>query len=302
MLGLLGDFSSLQPHGFCLSWRPDVFWSLVGADAAIAVAYFSIGTSLLVFLWKRQDVALRGIGTMFAAFILLCAASHISDIVTMWWPEYGAQIAIKLATAAVSLTTAVILWRKLPDALSVPSPQQMAATELSLHQAQEGLLHDALTGIWNRHKIHDTACTEIQRFSRYGHPVSLIFMDLDHFKQVNDEFGHAVGDDVLRHFCQVVSQCMRSTDLLGRWGGEEFVIIAPNSSLETAVAMAERICQAVKEFPFPEVGVVTASFGVAACCADESWDHWLSRADRALYEAKKTGRDCVVADWGQGGG
>ena len=290
------DLSGLEPHGFCLSWRPNVFWTLVGADAAIAVAYFLISTALMVFLWKRRDVSLRGIGAMFAAFILLCAASHVSDILTMWLPEYGSQIVIKIATATVSLITAAAMWKMMPEALLIPTVQKMLDTEQSLHVAKEGLLRDALTGTWNRAKLHESAADEMQRFFRYGHPVSLIFIDLDHFKRVNDTHGHAVGDDVLRQFCRIVSHGMRSTDLLGRWGGEEFLIIAPSSSLETAAAMAERICHAIGISEFPAVGHLTASFGVATCQPDDTWDLWLSRADRALYEAKNTGRNRVVTD------
>ena len=333
------DISGLAPHGNCLLWRPAIFWSLVGSDLAIALAYVSISSLLVAFIVRRRDVSLRGVGALFAAFILLCAASHLTDIWTMWVPEYGVQALIKFGTAAVSLGTAVLLWGMLPDILALPSVKQMSAANEALSQAQENLemkvadrtreleqtsqelrranvdlansneqlelaraelerlvQHDNLTKVWNRNKIIASALQEMQMLSRYGHPVSLIFIDLDHFKQVNDCFGHSVGDDVLVHFCDIASQCMRSTDILGRWGGEEFLIVTPNTGLMVAVALAERICDALTEYEFPVAGHLSASFGVATCRVDENWESWLSRADSALYNAKKMGRSRVVAD------
>jgi len=296
MLSNFIDTSGLEPHGLCLSWRPDVFWSLVGADLVIAAAYLLISSALMVFIWKRKDISLRGIGVMFSAFILLCAASHISDVVTMWLPEYGSQIALKFATAAVSLATAVVLWTMLPAGLRMPTAKQMNDVQQSLKFAQNGMNSDTLTGIWSRIKILDIASIEMERFNRYAHPVSLIFIDLDFFKNINDSFGHSVGDDVLRKFSEITAQCMRSTDSFGRWGGEEFLIVTANSSLDTAVALAERIRIAIQKFEFPVIGHITASFGVAMYKHQESWDLWVSRADKALYKAKKAGRNQVCAE------
>ena len=342
----LFDISGLAPHGTCLLWRPEIFWGLVGADLAIAVAYVSISSSLLVFIHKRQDTPLRGIGGLFAAFILLCAASHATDIWTMWIPEYGVQVVIKLTAAITSLSTAGLLWLILPDILLLPSLRQMARTNALLKATQDELIseqqrtemkveqrtfelgrttlelqqtinelgrantqleqartelealvqHDSLTGVWNRRKIREVALQEILRMDRYGHPVSMIFVDLDHFKSVNDCFGHTIGDQVLREFCVIANQCIRSTDLLGRWGGEEFIILTPNGSLAIAVSLAQRICEAFKQFEFQGVGHISASLGVAMRRSGESWDAWLERADAALYKAKETGRSRVVAD------
>jgi len=134
------------------------------------------------------------------------------------------------------------------------------------------------------------------RKARYGHPVSLLFIDLDHFKRVNDTYGHAVGDDVLKAFCDIAQKCMRSTDLLGRWGGEEFVILMPNSGVMIASLLGERIRKATMAFEFPVVGRVTASLGIAECREEESWESWLARSDAALYAAKSGGRNRVIKD------
>lgn len=155
---------------------------------------------------------------------------------------------------------------------------------------------DRLTGARNRGAIEESGQHEILRLDRYGHPVSLIFIDIDHFKQVNDSHGHGVGDQVLQGFCDIARQTMRATDLLGRWGGEEFLLLLPNNGLTSARLLAERLREALSSHQFPGVGRVTASFGVAQCQPGEGWADWLVRADAALYRAKSGGRNRVEAD------
>ena len=119
-------------------------------------------------------------------------------------------------------------------------------------------MKDRLTGIWNRIRLEEAAQQEIARLERYGHPVSLIMMDLDHFKQINDQFGHGMGDQVLKEFCAIVQRCIRSTDILGRWGGEEFVLILPNSGYTSAGLFALRIRSVFVLHVFP------LQFGIAS--------------------------------------
>ena len=152
---------------------------------------------------------------------------------------------------------------------------------------------DRLTGALNRGRLEENAHFELLRFERYDHPVSLLFIDIDHFKQVNDTYGHAAGDQVLRHTSEILRQCMRTTDLLGRWGGEEFVLLLSNTGLASARLLAERMRSAIREHDFGEVGPITASFGVAECQKGESWDALVGRADAAMYRAKKAGRNRV---------
>lgn len=152
---------------------------------------------------------------------------------------------------------------------------------------------DPLTGEWNRRRIEEAAHQELLRHTRYGHPASAIFVDLDLFKQVNDTHGHAIGDFVLKEFCKVSRHCMRSTDLLGRWGGEEFIIILPNSSLPVARMLAERIRKTLPEHHFDPVPRVTASFGVSDCFELDTVESWLARCDKAVYRAKALGRNRV---------
>ena len=157
---------------------------------------------------------------------------------------------------------------------------------------------DGLTGVWNRRRLEELGRFEVQRFERYGHPLSVVFMDLDHFKRVNDQAGHGVGDAVLKDFCAAAQGCLRSTDLLGRWGGEEFLVLLPNTVQAHARPLAERIRGAMAARVSPEAGQVTASLGVAQCRAGDTWESLVARADEALYRAKAGGRNRVEAELG----
>ncbi|MCB1691508.1 MAG: histidine kinase, partial [Pseudomonadales bacterium] len=129
----LFDFSRFMPHGMCFLWRPDLLVLQVGSDALIALAYFSIPAAMIVLLRKRPDVP-RGILGLFSAFILLCGFTHLASIVVIWYPAYVIEGLIKLATAIVSVTTAVYLWPLIPRALAVPS---VAAMEQRNHEIEE---------------------------------------------------------------------------------------------------------------------------------------------------------------------
>ncbi|WP_295448132.1 diguanylate cyclase [uncultured Thiodictyon sp.] len=157
-------------------------------------------------------------------------------------------------------------------------------------------MQDPLTGTWNRIRLDEAAQTEMARFVRHGHPVSVIMVDLDHFKGINDKFGHASGDRILRGFSRIAQDCIRANDVLGRWGGEEFVLLLPDSTLPDAVALAERIRSALAGHAFGGGIKVTASFGVATCQASDTWESWLHRADLALYRAKAAGRNRVETE------
>ena len=132
MLSDLFDGSGLTPHGFCLSWRPELFWSMATSDGVIALSYISISAVIVVYALKRKDLHLRWVAGAFALFILLCALSHLSDLWTLWQPEYGVQALIKGMTAVVSLFTAFALWPLIPHALSLPSAAQLAKVNAEL--------------------------------------------------------------------------------------------------------------------------------------------------------------------------
>jgi diguanylate cyclase (GGDEF)-like protein len=159
---------------------------------------------------------------------------------------------------------------------------------------------DPLTGIANRRSLFDAAGSEMQRAQRYGDPFSIIMIDIDHFKNINDRFGHAAGDNILAEFTGLcVRTCRTDLDVTGRVGGEEFAIVMPGTGLEGASGFAERLRAAISEAAFRADGTpvpITASFGVAAHeVGDCSIADVFKRADDALYKAKAAGRNKVVA-------
>ncbi|MDD4950438.1 diguanylate cyclase [Sulfuricurvum sp.] len=153
---------------------------------------------------------------------------------------------------------------------------------------------DFLTGLNNRSKFEEKINEEIKRSLRYNHPLSLIMIDIDHFKEVNDIYGHVCGDTILKEFSTLLSENIRQTDLLARWGGEEFVILCPHTDLEGAVNLAESLRGKIEEHTFCEVGLKTASFGVAQFQCDTDAILLFQRVDHALYQAKEQGRNKVI--------
>lgn len=152
---------------------------------------------------------------------------------------------------------------------------------------------DGLTGLWNRSRIEQLFSDECLRARRYGTPFSVILIDIDHFKQVNDTFGHTVGDTVLREFAALLRNNVRQVDQVGRLGGEEFLIVLPETSQQRATEAAEILRQRINHHQFDTVEHKTASFGVTQFREDETLRSMLDRVDQALYMAKHNGRDRV---------
>ncbi len=182
--------------------------------------------------------------------------------------------------------------------------QEAETANQNLQETMRELEHmvdtDRLTGAWNRRYFDSMIERELRRTERYGLPLSLMIFDIDHFKKVNDTFGHDLGDQVLVGVTERVRSQIRSSDALIRWGGEEFILVTSSTTLAGATALAEkiRICMAATEFP--TVGTVTISIGVAQFRPGESKREWISRADKLLYAAKHNGRNRVVSSTGGG--
>ncbi|MBK1653633.1 GGDEF domain-containing protein [Allochromatium vinosum] len=156
---------------------------------------------------------------------------------------------------------------------------------------------DELTGTHTRRHVLELGEHEQRRRARHGHDLALLMVDLDHFKRVNDGFGHAAGDQVLRDFGFLLRSCLRKGDIAGRFGGEEFLAILPETDLATARSIAERLCDRVRENRTlwkDHVLAVTVSIGLVTVHGDESLDKAIARADQALYLAKRAGRDRVM--------
>lgn len=155
---------------------------------------------------------------------------------------------------------------------------------------------DKLTGIYNRRKIDEVLTKEYDRSSRTGDVFSLAMLDIDHFKSVNDNFGHQVGDVVISDISKLITNSIRKVDVVGRWGGEEFLIIIPNTQSYGMKISVEKIRKNIEEYYFDKVGNKTVSIGVSSYKAGDTVDTILKRCDDALYKAKKDGRNRVVFD------
>ncbi len=154
---------------------------------------------------------------------------------------------------------------------------------------------DALTGLPNRLKLNAVFHDEFARCKRYGRSLSVVMIDVDHFKMVNDEFSHMVGDKVLAEIGAVVRASVRSNDLLGRWGGEEFLVVCPETDAEGAMLVGNRICNSVRSGVYSSGKEQTVSVGISTFSQDDTVDSLLLRADAAMYQAKQNGRDQVAA-------
>ncbi|MBU1691716.1 MAG: diguanylate cyclase [Gammaproteobacteria bacterium] len=152
---------------------------------------------------------------------------------------------------------------------------------------------DALTGIANRRQFDVVFEMEMRRADRHHLPLAVMIVDIDHFKQVNDVYGHQVGDNVLVELTRLISKTIRAHDFFARWGGEEFVILSPGSDAESMRLLAEKLRVAVEMHDFPNISRVTCSFGLAEYCTGDSAENFVGRADAGLYRAKENGRNRV---------
>lgn len=154
---------------------------------------------------------------------------------------------------------------------------------------------DKLTGAWNRRHFEQIALAEMNRASRHKQPLSILILDIDYFKHINDNYGHQIGDAVLVKLACILKENIRASDLLTRWGGEEFIILTPFTSVNEAVDLAERLRLKVSTTNFSKVNNITISIGVAQFQTLENLTNFIKRADTALYQAKNSGRNTLVA-------
>ena len=216
------------------------------------------------------------------------------------WNIKGRSNEVKLLVEALRRTTATLIRRKqaLVDA-NADLEKKIAERTADLARVNEELKtlarRDPLTGTGNRFASMERLRGEFLRMKRVGQTYTVLALDIDHFKRVNDNHGHATGDAVLRDVAQTMRATVRDTDFVGRIGGEEFLVLLPNTPVSQAVLVADKIRQAVQAQHQPGVGQVTVSIGVASAELDDANEEQaVSLADAALYRAKKNGRNCVM--------
>ena len=214
---------------------------------------------------------------------------------TVWMLFQPSPMQVGVALAVLVFASFVVgATRKLSDALEKAfrlTRQMERAHHISTRAAQT----DELTGQMNRRAFYEQAQLLYAQCLREQQPLCALMMDMDHFKAINDTYGHQAGDQVLRQIGAVISASFRQTDIYGRLGGEEFAVLLPNTSLETARSIAEELIQTIHDLPADPVQGVSASLGVASTCTQPlDLNALMNSADKALYQAKASGRNQVA--------
>jgi len=268
---------------------------LVVAGAAILIGALIPVRQLIVQLPAGQ---LRSRWYLLTALIVSFIAGYAIYTVTFW----GRHTAwLDLIVPGIFFFGAGFVW--LTASLSLQTARDVRRVTLLEHESST----DPLIGIYNRRYLDRRLNEEVARARRYALPLSVLLLDIDHFKRINDTYGHLVGDAVLNHLGKLLSQTIRSTDIVARYGGEEFLILAPNTSPSSAAVLAERLRQHIEAHELVVAGElnkrqeirITVSLGVAGLSREVADSRSLVRnADQALYRAKQEGRNRVVLDEG----
>lgn len=308
---------SLMPHGHCLLWRWDLLFLHLGGDLLTTVAYALIPFGIFYFLRQRNDLNFNGLAILFAAFIAFCGASHLAGLINVWHGYYFIEGVIKFLTGIVSIVTAICLWRMMPLFVKIPSidmlkqrNEELEALRTELEESNKSLEQkvkqrtaalerqantDTVTDVASRFAIMDKLNHSYLEYQRYQRPFSILMIDIDHFKDVNDTHGHQTGDHVLHDLAMCIASSIRKSDSVGRYGGEEFLVILPETPTTQAHELANRIRVAVEKITFTNDITITCSIGIATMTEDLSDDGLVSQADKALYKAKNSGRNQVIS-------
>ncbi|MBS3942264.1 MAG: GGDEF domain-containing protein [Actinobacteria bacterium] len=288
-LPVVGLFVFLGPAAWVLGRL--VTWELVPstrpANAGLlvaALAWYGVVFSLAFLVFGTR----RGAIVALASYLLLYLGATVSAVAGML-ADSGA-IGVVVFLAAGHCVLIMIVW------VLARNVERLAVTRARAELLELQATTDPLTGVANRRRVDEELLLQVARARRDRQPFAVVLVDLDHFKAVNDTYGHEVGDQVLVTAVTWLRSAVRETDLLGRWGGEEFVILAPGTAHEEACALAERCRAAVAAAGEADPGKrVTASLGVATFAVhDDDARSLMRRADLAMYTAKREGRDRVV--------
>ncbi|WP_419766338.1 MAG: diguanylate cyclase [Arcobacter sp.] len=221
------------------------------------------------------------------------------EIFRKWIPikyQKGVDYALvwEISITAILLIVLIIYWnRKLMQTNNLLKQAKKDIQEKN-KELKRLAITDKLTNLYNRRKLDELLHTELNRYERFKHPFGVAIIDIDHFKKVNDSFGHQAGDKVLVEISDILKTHIRKTDFVGRFGGEEFVIICPESQEEGVYNLMEIIRKDIEKYDFGKIGKITTSFGVAILKENDTVESILKRADEALYESKNSGRNRVT--------
>ncbi|MFZ5575148.1 MAG: GGDEF domain-containing protein [Pseudomonadota bacterium] len=267
-----------------------LMWSLGGFANGSVVMIWAIFAPFAALFFNHLKAATRWMAAFLALLALSAAIDPMLAARARPMPQYLNTLYFLMNLGGSLFLIGLMLYYFVRD-------REIAYGRLLESEAQirELMLTDPLTGVANRRHLDDRLAMELARQTRYGQPLSVILTDIDHFKQINDTYGHAAGDAVITAFARTLEASIRSTDFLARYGGEEFVLLLPNTEAGEAAALAERMREAVRHIRVPGSGLgITASFGVTLARRGESMSEVLSRADEAMYLSKAGGRDRVT--------
>jgi diguanylate cyclase len=226
-------------------------------------------------------------GTLLSALVFsLCIAVVYQQVQTQLEVTFGTGALLNVIEVAIAH---LLIFRFYERSRSVAYQQLAGKTEQMRQMAET----DKLTGLYNRDKLDATLTGLLPDITQSNEPVTLMLLDIDHFKQINDEFGHLTGDKVLTRLAELLRSQMRNQDFIARWGGEEFVVLLPDTLLEQGAELAERLRVYIAAQSI-EGHNLTISIGVAQHQQNESTEALLDRADKALYQAKHQGRNRVI--------
>lgn len=292
--------------------------SLMGRSLGLLTVTVALGFSIGVVSidqWITPNITPFLITCMVTSLVLylrpvpaawLYVVAFVGVYVALGWTQHNPDQLVSnrlnsFAACCMGWALSVMLWRKFTTITL--QQRQLEKVNAELQQKQRELerltRQDGLTGLFNRNTFTELSRRELARAQRQGSATTIVLLDLDHFKRVNDTWGHPAGDAVLRHVATLASGAVRSTDLVGRLGGEEFIVLLPNTSMDVGRRIAEKIRARLEASVVLWEGTripVTASFGVSCTTAEEKrdFDHLYTEADKALYLAKQRGRNRVI--------
>ncbi|HIH4877851.1 TPA: diguanylate cyclase, partial [Citrobacter braakii] len=250
---------------------------------------FSIQHIMILFILIRSDLTIEARSKYLLIIgCLIILAIHIIRVICIIFnpsviPEILSQSPLQSLTFIAILLSIVLITNGI-----------MLSTALKQNNLYKDLaFRDKLTGISNRYLLELRGGSEINKCRLGDYSSALIIIDIDNFKSVNDTYGHLTGDQVLKEITTLIASCLNPEDVFGRWGGEEFIIIFPDTDMIHALMQTEYIRSSIDSHLFPQVREVTASFGISISDKSDSWDSWIERADKALYKAKLSGKNRV---------
>ncbi|WP_077528718.1 GGDEF domain-containing protein [Vreelandella utahensis] len=285
-------------------------WVMTLVDALLVAVLISISG----FVWITGNTVVAGILLVICTGIGVLTVLYLVGLVGLFWayvdiiatfflspPAFAIPKALLMVVASVALGAAngldplaLISFATTVFVVSIFAFSFARRSRAQARLLEEQAIRDPLTGAGNRRALEEELCIAIARVQRGEAGAGLLMLDLDHFKEINDRYGHANGDEVLKQFAELVRTHSRHEDRLFRFGGEEFVLLLNSVRAESMILAARHIQQTIRDRLSIHAHSVTCSIGAALAAPHDDWESWLHRADNAVYEAKTNGRDTII--------